>query len=43
MVLGLSGSLRAASAHTALLHAAAQMAPDGVTMELFDGLADLPQ
>ncbi|WP_192930782.1 NADPH-dependent FMN reductase [Deinococcus sp. AJ005] len=41
-MLGLSGSLRAASVHTALLHAAAQTAPDGVTMELFDGLADLP-
>ncbi|OLV16512.1 NAD(P)H-dependent oxidoreductase [Deinococcus marmoris] len=41
-ILGLSGNLRAASAHTALLHAAAQTAPAGVEMTVFDGLGRLP-
>jgi chromate reductase len=35
-VLGISGSLRAASTNTALLRTAAQVAPDGVTIELLD-------
>jgi chromate reductase len=37
-VLALSGSLRAASHNTALLRAAAELAPDGVQVELYDGL-----
>ncbi|PTS87430.1 FMN reductase, partial [Caulobacter sp. HMWF009] len=40
-IIGVSGSLRAASLNTALLKAAAELAPDGVTIELF-GLQDLP-
>lgn len=41
-VLGISGSLRAASHNTALLRAAADLAPDGVEIDLFDGLDRLP-
>jgi chromate reductase, NAD(P)H dehydrogenase (quinone) len=41
-VLAISGSLRAASHNTALLRAAAQLAPDGVEVELFEGLDRLP-
>jgi chromate reductase len=40
-ILGVSGSLRAASFNTALLRAAQELAPDGVTIEIF-GLHDLP-
>jgi chromate reductase len=40
-LLGVSGSLRAASFNTALLHAAQAVAPEGVTIEIF-GLHDLP-
>ena len=40
-LLGVSGSLRAASFNTALLRAAQECAPDGVTIEIF-GLHDLP-
>jgi chromate reductase len=40
-LLGVSGSLRAASFNTALLRAAQDCAPDGVTIEIF-GLHDLP-
>jgi chromate reductase len=40
-LLGVSGSLRAASFNTALLRAAQDLAPDGVTIEIF-GLHDLP-
>lgn len=40
-LLGVSGSLRAASFNTALLHAAQAAAPEGVTIEIF-GLHDLP-
>jgi chromate reductase len=40
-LLGVSGSLRAASFNTALLHAAQDVAPGGVTIEVF-GLHDLP-
>jgi chromate reductase len=40
-LLGVSGSLRAASFNTALLHAAQDVAPQGVTIEIF-GLHDLP-
>ena len=47
-ILGLSGSLRAGSLNTALLRAAAQLAPEGVTLEvatvhgipLYDGDAE---
>jgi chromate reductase len=41
-VLGISGSLRQASSNTALLDAAAQLAPAGVNFSIFNGLADLP-
>lgn len=41
-LLGVSGSLRVASANTALLNAAAALAPEGVFVELFSGLGDLP-
>jgi chromate reductase len=43
-VLAVSGSLRAESHNTSLLRAAAEVAPDGVEVELFDatGLAELP-
>jgi len=40
-LLGVSGSLRAASFNTALLRAAQEAAPDGVAIEIF-GLHDLP-
>jgi len=41
-ILAISGSLRAASHNTALLRAAAELAPDGVEVEQFDGLDRLP-
>jgi NAD(P)H-dependent FMN reductase len=41
-LLAISGSLRAVSSNTTLLQAAALVAPDGVTVELFAGLAELP-
>lgn len=41
-VLAISGSLRAASHNTALLRAAAQLAPEGVQVELYEGLDRLP-
>ena len=41
-ILAISGSLRAASSNTAVLRAAARLAPDGVEIVLFDGLAGLP-
>jgi chromate reductase len=41
-ILGISGSLRAASYNTALLRAAADVAPGGVEVELYDGLESLP-
>jgi chromate reductase len=40
-LLGVSGSLRAASFNTALLRAAQELAPDGVSIQIF-GLHDLP-
>lgn len=40
-ILGVSGSLRAASFNTALLKAAQELAPEGVAIEIF-GLHDLP-
>lgn len=41
-VLAISGSLRGASHNTALLRAARDHSPDGVTVELYEGLADVP-
>jgi chromate reductase len=41
-ILGISGSLRAASYNTALLRAAAQLAPPGVTLDLYQDLELLP-
>jgi chromate reductase, NAD(P)H dehydrogenase (quinone) len=41
-VLTISGSLRAASTNTTLLKAAAALAPEDVTLNLYDGLGDLP-
>ena len=41
-VLGISGSLRGDSHNTALLHTAAELLPDGVELELFDGLKAVP-
>jgi NAD(P)H-dependent FMN reductase len=41
-VLAISGSLRAASSNTTVLLAAAALAPDGVEVALYDGLAGLP-
>ena len=41
-ILAISGSLRAASYNTALLRAAADLAPDGVEVELYEDLEALP-
>jgi chromate reductase len=41
-ILGISGSLRAASYNTALLRAAAELAPSGVHVELYEDLESLP-
>lgn len=41
-LLAISGSLRAASTNTALLRAAAAAAPEGMTIELYENLGDLP-
>ena len=41
-ILAVSGSLRADSYNTALLRAAAQAAPAGVEVELWEGIGDLP-
>src|ERR671932_21624 len=41
-VLAVSGSLRTASSNTALLRAAARLAPEGVEVILYEGLASLP-
>lgn len=41
-VLALSGSLRAASINSALLRAAARLAPIGMDVRVFGGLGDLP-
>jgi NAD(P)H-dependent FMN reductase len=41
-LLAISGSLRRVSSNTALLRAAAILAPDGVEVILYDGLGDLP-
>ena len=41
-ILAISGSLRALSSNTALLRVAAVVAPEGVEVTLYDGLAALP-
>jgi NAD(P)H-dependent FMN reductase len=41
-LLAISGSLRAASSNTAVLQAMARLAPDNVTISLYDQLAELP-
>lgn len=41
-ILAISGSLRDASSNTRLLRALAEEAPDGVTVELWDGLEAMP-
>jgi chromate reductase, NAD(P)H dehydrogenase (quinone) len=41
-ILAISGSLRAASHNTALLRAAAELADDGVTIDLFEQLEQVP-
>ncbi len=41
-ILAISGSLRRGSHNTALLRAAAELAPAGVQLELWDGLKALP-
>lgn len=41
-ILAISGSLRRVSSNTALLLAAAALAPPGVEVELYGGLGDLP-
>lgn len=41
-ILAVSGSLRAGSFNTALLRAVADAAPDGVDVELWEGVAELP-
>lgn len=41
-LLAISGSLRRVSSNTALLRAAAILAPDGVEVVLYGGLGDLP-
>ena len=41
-IIAISGSLRAGSSNTAVLRAAARLAPPGVEIVLFEGIADLP-
>jgi chromate reductase, NAD(P)H dehydrogenase (quinone) len=41
-MLALSGSLRAASLNTALLRAAARIAPPAIEIEVYRGLGELP-
>lgn len=41
-LLGISGSLRSGSYNSALLRAARALAPDGVRIEIYDGLGDVP-
>jgi NAD(P)H-dependent FMN reductase len=42
-ILAVSGSLRAESTNTAALRTAREVAPDGVEVVLYDGVAGLPQ
>ena len=41
-ILAISGSLRATSLNTAVLQAAGRLAPAGVTIEMFEGIGNLP-
>lgn len=41
-ILGISGSLRSGSHNTALLRAAASLAPDSVEIKIYDGLRSIP-
>ena len=41
-ILAVSGSLRESSFNTSLLRAALEAAPDGIELELWEGLAELP-
>lgn len=41
-ILAISGSLRAVSSNTAVLRAAAMLAPTGVNISIYSGLGDLP-
>ncbi|HET6839353.1 MAG TPA: NADPH-dependent FMN reductase [Bradyrhizobium sp.] len=41
-IIAISGSLRASSLNTAVLHAACRLAPAGVRIEIFDGIGKLP-
>jgi chromate reductase, NAD(P)H dehydrogenase (quinone) len=41
-ILAISGSLRAGSSNTAVLRAAARLAPAGVDITIYDGIAGLP-
>jgi chromate reductase, NAD(P)H dehydrogenase (quinone) len=41
-ILGISGSLRRGSHNTLLLHAAARELPEGVTLSIYRGLAEVP-
>jgi NAD(P)H-dependent FMN reductase len=41
-ILALSGSLRAASENTRLLHAVARLAPPGIEVNVYSGLGELP-
>jgi NAD(P)H-dependent FMN reductase len=41
-ILAISGSLRVVSSNTALLRAAARLAPRGIEISLYEGLGDLP-
>ena len=41
-VLAISGSLRGASSNSALVNAAAMLAPDGVELSVFSGLGSIP-
>ena len=41
-ILAVSGSLRESSFNTSLLRAAIEAAPDGVELELWEGIGDLP-
>jgi NAD(P)H-dependent FMN reductase len=41
-LLAISGSLRTTSSNAALVRLAARVAPDGVTVEAYDGVASLP-
>jgi NAD(P)H-dependent FMN reductase len=41
-VVGICGSLRAGSSNSVLLHAAAALAPAGMTVQVFEGIGGLP-